>query len=336
MHNKIIVIVGPTSVGKTNLALHLASLFNAEIVSSDSRQVYRHVNIGAGKDVGSAGFIDKTTDFTSISEKYSLGFYEVNKVPIWLLDVLDPQHQFSVANYLHLALKVIENIQQRGRQVLIVGGTGLYVKGLLEGIATTGIPANQSLRKELNTYTLEKLQKKLIEVDPIKFSSLNNSDKNNPRRLIRGIEISLFRSNQPIQPNDLVQPLSRKNDILIIGLKTSPEILKARITSRIKQRLKAGILEELNKLVAQNIGFQYQAMAALGYKQLFSYLKGEIDKTTAINNWATAEYKYAKRQMTWFNKMKDILWYDINDKDIIHKITLKVSAWNNQKAPKAC
>ncbi len=337
MPNRILVIVGPTSVGKTNIALHLAPELNAEIVSSDSRQVYKYVNIGTGKDIGSEKFIDKTSDFTNISKKYSLGYYKVKAIPIWLLDILEPKYEFSVAHYLRLALKVIKNIQKRGKQVIIVGGTGLYIQGLLEGINTTGIPPNLKLRKELNTYTLEKLQKKLIEVDPIKFSSMNNSDKNNPRRLIRAIEIGLYNKNKSItKSNDPVQPLTAENDSLIIGLRTSPENLKEKIATRIADRLNKGVLEELNKLLAQNIGIKHQAMATLGYRQLLEYINGKTNKMTAVNNWKTAEYKYAKRQITWFNKMKNIVWYDINGKEVISSITHKVSRWNNQKAQKAC
>jgi len=176
--NKLLVICGPTATGKTNLAISLAKKNNGDVISADSRQVYRGLDIGTGKDLPKKAKIK----FLS-GQKY--GYYEVGGVKIWGYDFADPRHSFNVSQYLKFTKKIIADIVKRGNLPILVGGTGLYIKGVIDGIPTAEVPKSNRLRKNLEGKTPEELYEMLAQIDSIKAAEMNSSDKKNPRRLMR-------------------------------------------------------------------------------------------------------------------------------------------------------
>ena len=210
---KLLIILGSTSTGKTDLALKLAKKFNGELISCDSRQVYVGLDIGTGK---------MPSKFRSL--KMEKGRWLVDNISIYLYDVYDPKKQYNISKYITKAKKVIKQIEKQGKLPIIVGGTGLYLKGLLYGFSNLGIPLDKRLRKELDKLTLEELQKKLQKFSSEKWKTMNSSDRQNPRRLIRAIELNINKKKISTQIIKV-----KKYNILKIGLTTSREILYKRI-----------------------------------------------------------------------------------------------------------
>src|SRR3989344_2658803 len=183
---KLLVICGPTATGKTSLALHLSEVFNGEIISADSRQVYRGMDIGTGKDLPVIS--NYQFPITNL-KKQNIGCYKIKGINVWGYDLVKPNEDFSVGQYIAIAENIIENIHDRKKLPIIVGGTGLYIKGIVDGIPTADIPKNMELRKSLENKDTSELYDNLVSLDPAKALSLNKSDSKNPRRLIRAIEV---------------------------------------------------------------------------------------------------------------------------------------------------
>lgn len=204
--NKLLIITGPTASGKTALGIELAKKFNGEIISADSRQVYRGNDIETGKD---------------------------RSFPQWGIDIVDPGTDFSVSDFVKYATQVINDIQKRGKLPIVVGGSGQYIKELLNPSETLNIPPNQKLRKKLNTLTLEQLQLELMAIDRKKWESMNESDKKNPRRLVRAIETTKKRMIllKLLKTNDTL-----RNNALVIGLMAPKEIIYQKIVTRRRDR----------------------------------------------------------------------------------------------------
>ena len=171
---KLLVICGPTSVGKTSLAIRLAKKFNGEIVSADSRQVYKKMDIGTGKD------LPANSKLQTLNSK--LGFYLIQSIKLWGYDLVEANEEFNVSEYLNIAKTVITDIQKRGKLPILVGGSGFYIKGVIDGIPTVNIPANKELRNKLESMTAPDLFEKLAELSAERAGSMNSSDKKNPRR----------------------------------------------------------------------------------------------------------------------------------------------------------
>ncbi|HLD24403.1 MAG TPA: tRNA (adenosine(37)-N6)-dimethylallyltransferase MiaA [Patescibacteria group bacterium] len=271
--NKLLIISGPTATGKTKFAAHLARRFDGELISADSRQVYRGMDLTTGKDR-----VD---------------------VPTWGYDVVDPDEEFSVSHWVKLAKRAISDIQSRNKLPIVVGGTGLYIKALLEPLQTINIPPNKKLRKKLQKLLVNALQKMISRGD------MNDSDWNNPRRLIRKIEVLNFKRG-PLAKQQGV-PLSNY-DSLIIGLTAPIAKLDARIDERMMARKAAGIEEEI---VA-----------------LRSKYRANLPAMSAIN---LNEHAYARRQLTWFKKQKDIHWFDITKEGWMARVEKLVDAWYTTK-----
>ena len=206
---KLLIICGPTAIGKTKLALRLAKKLNGELVSADSRQVYKGMNIGTGKDLPVNSKFQTPNSkwfdgFTILSEvegqisnpkfqipSYQIGYYKINGIKAWLLDIVKPDYRFSVADYVRCADLVIEDIWQRKKLPILVGGTGFYIRGIVDGIETIGIKPDLRLREKLRNYEITKLREILKRTCPERLRRMNKSDRNNPRRLVRAIEIAL-------------------------------------------------------------------------------------------------------------------------------------------------
>jgi len=312
--NKILVICGPTATGKTSLGINLAKMFNGEIVSADSRQVYKGMDIGTGKDIENGKWI---------MDNGKSGHWEVEGIPVWLLDVVTPTQEFSVAQYVELAQKIIEDIWQREKLPIIVGGTGFYIKGLTDGIETLGVEPNWELRNRLEKFSVQKLFEILARLDSSKAASMNASDRKNPRRLIRAIEIANAKTQKPAK--------TQKNfDTLLIGLKAPYQQLYQRIDERVDKQVKMGAEEEVKKLIKKGYQWDLPAMSAMGYGVWRPYFEGKETLGEVIKRWKFDEHSYARRQMTWFKRDKRVHWFDIVEKSWEKRVEDLVKSWYNK------
>lgn len=328
--NKVLVIIGPTAMGKTDLALILAKKFNGELVSCDSRQVYTGLDIGTGKMPG----IDVSHQSSAI--RLQKGYWEINGLPagrqgvkIWMYDVVNPKVQYNVADYVKDAQKAVEDITKRGKLPILVGGTGLYLKALLEGLPNLSIPVDEELRKELTFLTKEQLQDKLQNLDKKRWENLNQSDKQNPRRLIRAIELILSTKNTRLTIND--QRLTNFNT-LKIGLTASRERLYQRVDQSVLRRLENGMLKEAEKLNKQGLTLKRMRQLGLEYGVLADYLEGKIkDKQELIKILQGKIHGFVRRQLTWFKREKDVNWIDITIKNYLVGMERLVRKWYDNK-----
>jgi len=306
MKNKVVFIVGPTGVGKTDLALSLATKLGGALISADSIQVYKGLDIVSGKD------LSKTAQYFSLPQYNNgdnTGFYIDRGIPIFLLDVVEPSFPFSVSAFYNLANRATEYIQKQNKIPIVVGGTGLYIKALISGIDTAYIKPDPDLRLKLEIMNVEDLQQKLQSLNPKKLEIMNRSDRNNPRRLMRAIEISVQKTGDKRQET---AESANKLESLVIGLECDKEVLKKRIEERVDARFEHGALEEATRFFTIYNNLAPQIKTANGYKQLFEFLQNKINYEEAIYRWKISEYRHAKNQMTWFQKYGNVEWFDIN------------------------
>ncbi len=298
----IYVMTGQTATGKTARALELAQIYNGELINADSRQVYTGLDIVTGKD------LDLTTHtFTSVqkSEQFDIGYYETtSSMRIWLYDVLSPKNPFSAFDFVRLAKTVISDIRSRGKTPIIVGGTYFYISQLLYGASSAGEP-NWEIRKELSTKSIEELQEILSLLDTNLFQSLNQSERRNPQRLIRKIEI--------IKTQGAICSTSSREmqftEVEIRGLcHREKHNLEEKIRARVLSRLEKGALEEVQNLVRKGYSMQDPGIKTIGYPQIISHLAGDINYEGLIKAWTTKEIQYAKRQMTLMKSDSHIQW----------------------------
>ncbi|MBI2633966.1 MAG: tRNA (adenosine(37)-N6)-dimethylallyltransferase MiaA [Parcubacteria group bacterium] len=275
---KIVAIVGPTASGKSALGIKLAKKFNGEIVSADSRQIYKDMNIGTGK----------------VTKK------EMAAVKHYLLDVASPRRTFTVSQYVRLAEKAIREIRKKGKLPIIVGGTGFYIQALVDGITIPKVPPNPKLRRELEKKSREELLHLLEEKDPERAQTI---EKKNKRRLIRALEIIEALGKVPkIQKNPKYLPL-------FIGITKDREELKRSIKQRLLSRLRQGMIEEVKKLhKKEKLSWQRLENFGLEYRYIAYYLQGKIPRRAMIEQLEKAINDYARRQMTWFKRDKRIYW----------------------------
>lgn len=295
--NKVLVISGPTATGKTKIAVLLAKKFNGELVSADSRHVYRGMDIGTGKD-----------------KKALQG------VPIWMYDVVTPDEPFSVSQYKMLATNAIADIHSRGKLPIIVGGTGLYIKSLIGDFDGSGVKPDEALRKRLSTYALDALQHMLQEVGKPVWDGMNTSDRQNPRRLIRKIEIAKGTKQKNISKRQLY-------DVCQIGLCMDRALLYKKIDERVMDRVRDWVEQEIRTLLNNGYSWDLPSMSALGYRQWKPYIEGGKSKGTVIARWKFDEHGYARRQMTWFRADKTIQWFDMATRDVEKNIESVVASW---------
>ena len=279
---KILVVLGPTASGKSDLAVKLALERNGEVISADSRQVYKGLDIGSGK----------------ISQA------EMKGIPHHLLDVASPDNIFTASDYSRLAKKAISDILSRGKLPIICGGTGFYIDAVLYGSSFAPVPPDPIIREELEKLATEKLAEKLSELDPERFSSI---DRQNRVRLIRALEIVLS-TGKPV-PKIKKKPLY---DAEKIGIFWLMEELDKRIELRLDKRLKSGMIEEVAnlKFPPRGKGLSWKRLYELGleYRYISLYLKGKLDYKEMRESLLTSTRQYARRQMTWFKRDKEIGW----------------------------
>ena len=274
---KVIAIVGPTASGKSALGIFLAAKIEGEIISADSRQVYRGLDIATGK----------------VTKK------EMADIPHHLLSVASPKKQFTVDDFVRLAEKVCSQILKNSRIPLVVGGTGLYVDTLLGRMSYPAVPPDPKLRARLSKKSAPALFAMLQQLDPARTHAI---DAKNPRRLVRAIEIA-----KALGKNPLPQP-EQKYEVLWLGLAPEDKKLKANIRKRTLARMRGGMVAEAQRL--HKAGLSYKRMQELGleYRSLARYLQKEISLGELAQEIEKGNWDYAKRQMTWFKRNKDIIW----------------------------
>lgn len=323
---KLLVICGPTATGKSSLALHLAKQLNGELVSADSRQVYKGMDIGTGKDLP-RGFEFRISNLGF--KDGGVGYYTDGETRIWGYDLVGPKEEFSVGQYVKVASRIIEDIRARGKLPILVGGTGLYIKGMVDGIPTASIPQDKRLRKSMEDKRVRELFEILAQLDPIRAAGMNASDKKNPRRLIRAIEIAQWQLKR--KGKEKQRPLISKDGVLFVGL-TAPRLeLCKRIEKRVDKRLKRGIEEEIKNLTKMGVSWDDQSMGSLGYNQWKSYFEGEKTKKEMLGGWKKEECRYAKRQMTWFKRDRRINWFDVTKGSWETGVEKLVKRWYSSK-----
>jgi len=280
---KILVILGPTATGKSDLAVEIALKYNGEIISADSRQVYKGMNLGTGK----------------ITKK------EMGGIPHYMLDIVNPNSIYNVAKYKAKAQKIISNIIKRGKLPIICGGTGFYIDSVVKNISLPDVPPNQKLRKKLEKETCEKLMKQLKKLDP-RISKI--IDSKNKVKIIRAIEITKKLGKVPV-----IKSKSIYNAIQI-GLIAPDKILKERIKTRLLKRIRLGMLKEGEKLHKQGLGWKRMESLGLEYRHMARHLNGKITLEQMINELNSKIWQFARRQKTWFRRNKSIKWYKIEKK----------------------
>jgi tRNA dimethylallyltransferase len=286
--NPLVAIVGPTATGKSSLALELCQTLNGEIISADSRQVYCYMDIGTAKPT---------------AEERAL-------VPHHLIDVVNPDDDFSLALYQSKALEAINDIQRRKKTAFLVGGSGLYVWALLEGWRIPQVPPDPTLRRELETRAKveggERLYKELKETDP---AAAEHIDPRNVRRVIRALEVGL--RGTPFSQLQVKHPFV---DSVIVGLTTDRADLYRRIDDRVDNMIEKGLADEVKGLVARGYGFDLPSMSGLGYKQIGLYLEEKIDLPAAIQQIKFDTHSFARHQYNWFRlKDKRINWFEAEE-----------------------
>ena len=294
-----------------------------EILSADSRQVYSGMDIGTGKDLPVNSKLE--TDNSKLG-KQGMGYYEVSGVKIWGYDLVSPNDEFSVSQYVLLAAKILRDVWERNKLPILVGGSGLYIKGLIDGIPSADVPKNFNLRKSYSGKSVEELFEVLCTLDPIKGASLNISDKRNSRRLIRAIEIADYKLRKGTA---FVNRIKSKNlyNTLFVGLYAPKHFLDKRIEKRVHERLEMGFKKEIKGLLKRGVKFNFQSMDSMGYRHWMEVISKKSTKSKAIADWIRDERRYAKRQMTWFKKDKRIFWFDISRKDWQKSMEILVRKW---------
>jgi tRNA dimethylallyltransferase len=275
---KILVIVGPTATGKSDLAVRLAKKLKGEIISADSRQVYAGLNIGTGK----------------ITQK------EMRGVKHHLLDVANPKKKFTVVQYVDLAEKAIEEILSKKKLPIIVGGTGFYIEALVDGVVLPEVAPDNTLRKKLQKKTAPQLFAMLKKLDPRRAKKM---DPLNVRRLIRAIEIAKTLGKVPV-----VKKVTNYSPTFI-GLSFSKEHLRKRIHDRLTKRMKRGMLQEAQKLHRQGLSFKRMEELGLEYRYLAYFLQKKMTREEMLEKLETEIWHYAKRQITWFKRDRRIHWF---------------------------
>ena len=297
----------------------LAKKFQGEIVSADSRQVYRYMDIGTGKDVGKENQWKQAQSVVYKEKHYDLGTYTVDGVAVWMLDVVYPDDPFSVSQYQFLASHIISDIIKRGKVPIVVGGTGLYIQSLIAPF-DVHVEPDEKLRASLATYSLSLLQKKLQEVGKDMWDMMNESDRKNPRRLIRKIEIA--------QTSEKTTQISESPyDVCEIGLQMDAKALYTKIDERVTKRIEEGVEKEINALLHKGYTWDLPSMSSLGYREWRAYMEGTATKEDVITRWKFDEHGYARRQMTWFRHDKIIHWFDVQKDGVQKEIESYVASW---------
>jgi len=286
--NRLVAIVGPTGVGKSRLAIHLASLYNGEIVSADSRQVYRYLDIGTAKPSP----------------------HELSQIPHHLINIINPDEDFSLAQYQALAYQAIEDIQQRHKLPFLVGGSGLYVWAVMEGWQIPRVSPDHEFRYNLEKRAgdagIDELYQELVRIDP---DAAQKIDRRNMRRVIRALEVH-SKTETPV--SRLWHKEAPAFNSLIIGLTADRVEIYRRVDQRVDEMTERGLVAEVENLLKMGYDLNLSAMSGIGYRQIGQFLKGELTLAAAKQQIKSETHRFVRHQYAWF-RLKDerIRWFDI-------------------------
>lgn len=298
MKNTLIIIVGPTAVGKTDISIEIAKILKGEIISADSMQIYKYLDIGSAKPTKE----------------------EMKDIPHYLIDEIDPRTKFSVSNYKEMAKKYIEDIIERKKVPIVAGGTGLYINSLIYKMDFSNTSSDpklrKSLEKDLKEYGNSYLYNKLKEVDQEAASRIH---PNNAKRVIRALEIYYNTGNKV---KDFSSDIEKNNEYnyILIGLNRNRKELYERINKRVDIMFDNGLINEVKELVNLGLDENDTSMKGIGYKEVIGYLKGEYDLETTKELIKRNTRRYAKRQLTWFRRYDNLRWFTIDHNNDINKI----------------
>jgi tRNA dimethylallyltransferase len=293
MKPKVLVILGATSTGKSDLAVQLAQKLNGEVISADSRQVYKGLDLGTGK----------------ITKK------EMRGVTHYLLDVANPKKKFSVTEYQKHANSAIVNIIKKNKLPIIAGGTGFYIDAVVKNKVFPEVPPNKKLREQLEKKSTENLFKILKKLDKTRAKEISDKNElNNKVRLVRAIEIAKSLGKVPH-----IKQKTPNFNFIQIGLKLDDESLKEKIRVRLLKRIESGMLKEVENLHKKGLSWKRMNELGLEYRYVSMYLQNKISKKEMIESLVNEINHYAKRQKTWFKREKDIIWFDPKDTNSIEK-----------------
>ena len=302
MKNFVIVIVGPTGCGKTALSIEVAKFFDGEIISGDSMQIYKELNIGSAK----------------VTKE------EMQGIPHHLIDIRSAKDEFSAGEFTKLTNLAISKIRNNDKLPIIVGGTGLFIQGIIEGYSYSSCPRQQQFRDECkkiaSTEGVSSLYKRLQELNPSVSSKISENDE---KRIIRALEIQTFSLDQPIKKEP-------GKEYIVIGLNMDRAKLYNNINLRVEKMMQNGLLDEVQNLYESGIDENYQAMKGIGYKEFIPYFKGESSLEECVELVKQHTRNYAKRQLTWFRRMDYITWFEPTEHEkIIDYIKRKMYENNN-------
>lgn len=309
MRSKTIALLGPTAVGKTDLAVKICKELDGEILSVDSRQIYKEMDVVTGKDMPKDKIKSRSLKLTARGKRWRVDGFDFYGTRIWGVDLVSGKEKFSAADFAKIGRMVIKDIFKRGKLAVLTVGTYFYLKALLGEIDTLGIEPDWELRKKLSSLETKELKKKLRKLDLERFKRMNLSDRNNPRRLIRAIEVA-----RKSEVKKEKVEFKKDYEVVKVGLKLSRERIYEKIEKRVDERVKMGAFEEARGLVKKGLGWEMASMTGIGYRQIKEYLEGEKSKEEVLREWKAAEKRYFRQQMGWFKKDKEIVWFDLEKK----------------------
>ena len=301
MGKRVIVIVGPTCSGKTYLSIQLAKIINGQIISADSRQIYKKLNIGTAKPTPS----------------------ELKKVKHYFINILEPDEDYNANDFSDEAERVIDNINKKNKIAIVAGGSGLYVKALIDGIvesANKDDELRKKLLKQRENFGNESLYNELKEIDPV---SADKMLPQNWKRVMRALEV-YYLTGKPIWQHHLDQEKKSKYEYQQVGLLWDRNTLYKNIDNRVDKMIRNRLVNEVKSLLAQGYNKNLNSLNTVGYKEIISYLEGEISLERAIELIKRNTRRYAKRQITWFKADKRIKWYNVSGRQDLDNLAVKL------------
>jgi tRNA dimethylallyltransferase len=287
----VVILVGPTAVGKTSASIPLAQRLDAEVISADSRQIYKHMSIGTAKPTPE----------------------EMQDVPHHLVDTLAPEEKYTAGQFARDAARIIEEIYVRGKQPLIVGGAGLYIKALTQGLfdkKSTDKQVRRDLQRQAETGGIQGLYEEFRRVDPAYASEVHINDE---KKIIRALEIYRVTGEPPSRHFAQAEHAGLEHPCHILGLTMDRQRLYDKINRRVELMIEQGLIEEVKGLLSKGYTGDENALQTVGYQEIFAYLAGELSLEDAVNQIQTNTRHYAKRQMTWFRNQHEVTWFDLDE-----------------------
>lgn len=290
--DNLFILVGPTAIGKTSVSIELAKRLNGEIISADSMQIYKYMDIGTAKITAE----------------------EMEGIPHYLIDIVYPDEEFTVADYKILAEKHIKEINSRNKLPIVVGGTGLYVNSLIYDLNFTQVPPNEKIRKKLEDlaeeYGNEYIHKMLEKIDKESYERIHVMDR---KRIIRALEIFEATGIPMSEQSSNFRKQIDKYNLVMVGLNMDREKLYERINLRVDKMIEAGLIDEVSSLLKMGYSKSLTSMQGIGYKELIRYLEGDISLEESIELIKKGSRNYAKRQLTWFRRDSRIKWFNVDE-----------------------